>query len=487
MIFQKAYNGDQLVYRAYRNGKLIWDFGAHAGGIHIESALKLLMPRVEDAVTIQLHNNNLFSCTGDVDINTINPVDSYSHICTNNIFEWHVANTIHRLFAKTISPISIGEIASYGVVFSSGEYRIYYLRHAAEPHHADTVFSGLYCIESANNLCASLHNSDAVDFDKLLLHDTFVAQAETCAKDTVVSLASKSFNDSLYFSPKVHEVADVAMGELSCCTSRGIPAILNVYTVTFVCDGEAKHIERVIDGNDCADPVNREIAIPQRAATAQYTYKYAGWSLEDDDIVDENALEKITKDTTIYAAFDATIRCYTARFWVDDALEDSQEVAYGDVAIPPELTKEGYVLTWSPSDLTITGDTDFYGTWVRDYILPEQTLSFAHNSTYGVHTASADLLKEIITGQKYVVQWGENAWVCECKSITYSLNNVYIPTVEMKKSLGNAKTLTTIFGVNATTNEPDTKEPFLLVANNKSITLYTKSDDPARSVSIYKL
>lgn len=74
-------------------------------------------------------------------------------------------------------------------------------------------------------------------------------------------------------------------------------------------------------------------------------------------------LPAITADTTFYAVFNATVRKYTANFYVNGVLESSQQVPYGEAATPPELTKGGYELSWEPSDLTVYGDTDFYGTW----------------------------------------------------------------------------------------------------------------------------
>jgi WD40 repeat protein len=81
-----------------------------------------------------------------------------------------------------------------------------------------------------------------------------------------------------------------------------------------------------------------------------------------------SALNVVTGDRTVYAAYTQNVRYYTARFYDGATLmQEPQLVAYGSKATPPDTTKAGYAFVgWTPSDLTIYADTDFYGTWEED-------------------------------------------------------------------------------------------------------------------------
>lgn len=141
-------------------------------------------------------------------------------------------------------------------------------------------------------------------------------------------------------------------------------------TVTFCnYDGTELYSRQVFIGDDCPDPVTQgKISTPTKASTAQYYYTHNGWSTTEGGSASTTALKSITADTTVYAAYSSTVRKYTVRFYDGDTLMKTEQVAYGSKATPPDTGKEGFSFTgWTPSDLTIKADTDFYGAWEVDF------------------------------------------------------------------------------------------------------------------------
>ena len=70
----------------------------------------------------------------------------------------------------------------------------------------------------------------------------------------------------------------------------------------------------------------------------------------------------------IVSAYSRTVRYYNAKFYDSDGtLMKAVRVAYGSQAVPPDTLKTGFAFVgWTPSNLTIYGDTNFYGTWKVD-------------------------------------------------------------------------------------------------------------------------
>lgn len=138
--------------------------------------------------------------------------------------------------------------------------------------------------------------------------------------------------------------------------------------VTFMRGEEELLKYPVISGDTCHDPVSKGlIATPTKEQTVSTVYTYSGWSLTDGGAASSSALANVTEDRTVYVAFAASARKYTANFYDGSTLKKTEQVGYGSKATPPDTLKDGYdFVGWTPSDLTITGDTDFYGTWEVD-------------------------------------------------------------------------------------------------------------------------
>jgi hypothetical protein len=149
-------------------------------------------------------------------------------------------------------------------------------------------------------------------------------------------------------------------------THEGGGAVEGTATVTFCnYDGTELFSRLVFVGDNCPDPIAQgKINEPTRESSAQYTYTYNGWSLTAGGTASASALNVVTGDRTVYAAYTQNVRYYTARFYDGTTLMKEEQVAYGSKATEPLTAKDGYnFIGWTPSDLTIYADTDFYGTW----------------------------------------------------------------------------------------------------------------------------
>ena len=140
-------------------------------------------------------------------------------------------------------------------------------------------------------------------------------------------------------------------------------AVVNEYTVTFKnWDGEVLQSGKVPYGT-----VPSYSGTPTKAADAEYTYAFAGWSPE---------VTAVTGDATYTATYTATTRTYMVvwKNWDGEVLETDREVPYGTVPSydGEEPTKEGddqytYTFTgWDPAVGAITSDTVYTAQFGED-------------------------------------------------------------------------------------------------------------------------
>lgn len=122
---------------------------------------------------------------------------------------------------------------------------------------------------------------------------------------------------------------------------------------------------------------------PSRAQTAQYTFKFAGWSRKKDQLVaDPEAINRVTADRNVYAAYTGTVKTYTVRFYSGTTLlYTAAVVPYGSTAqyvgdTPAFIgdNPENYEFCgWSPSNVNITGNTECKAKF--RYIAIEETIT----------------------------------------------------------------------------------------------------------------
>lgn len=150
-------------------------------------------------------------------------------------------------------------------------------------------------------------------------------------------------------------------------------------------------------GVEIADPIASGIItpVPTKESTAQYHYTYGGWAHTPNSEPDITALRGITADTTLYVAFNRTLRSYTVKFVSGGTILKECKVNYGSAAIygaddPIKMdtnVPEVYEFTgWIPSPDNITGNTTCYAQFyfnendedLHNFVLSE----FDHNVTF---------------------------------------------------------------------------------------------------------
>lgn len=148
--------------------------------------------------------------------------------------------------------------------------------------------------------------------------------------------------------------------------------IVTSYQVTFKnWDGTtfAEATQTVRYGGTALNPVTAGmIETPVKAATVGETFTYTGW---------DKPLTNIVTDTVITAAFVASVRYYTVRFWYDEAesnlLQTSSVPAYGSCAWEgDDLTRgDGAVwMGWNNVTSNVQADLDVHALFVTP-VLPD--------------------------------------------------------------------------------------------------------------------
>lgn len=121
----------------------------------------------------------------------------------------------------------------------------------------------------------------------------------------------------------------------------------------------------VVDGGDGT----YSGSTPSKASTAQYTYSFSGWAKKPGGSADSTALKAVTADRNVYAAFTATVRKYTVKYYNGHTLlQTVTNVPYGgsatytgDTPVSSEGSVEDYPFEgWEPTGKNITGDTSCY-------------------------------------------------------------------------------------------------------------------------------
>lgn len=164
------------------------------------------------------------------------------------------------------------------------------------------------------------------------------------------------------------------------------------------------------------------VASPLIPSTDAKIYPVIGWSSADDATSDSDALENVTEDRTVYAVVMEKPRKYAVNFF-DDAgkLVKSQRVAYGTSATPPDTFREGYIFNgWALSDgtistdLVITSNTDFYGSWELDqgWIVPMTLPSGLTSAWHAKYTSD---------GTRLVLLANSALWMYDATTQPYTL------------------------------------------------------------------
>ncbi len=105
---------------------------------------------------------------------------------------------------------------------------------------------------------------------------------------------------------------------------------LNRYTVTFDLGEEGTKTYTYTFGHDLRDVVYN-LGIPEKSATAQYSFTFAGWKDQNGkSYADSTEFPLLIGDMTFTAQFDATVNYYKVIFDVEGVLTE-QTLAYGEM------------------------------------------------------------------------------------------------------------------------------------------------------------
>lgn len=123
-------------------------------------------------------------------------------------------------------------------------------------------------------------------------------------------------------------------------------------------DGTLITTETILDGGD-----GSYAGRPSRAQTAQYTYTFAGWNIDQSaSTADANATKAVTADRTVYAIFTSTVRTYTITWANDDNSTLATETyQYGATpnykgGTPVSKVDSSYPFEgWTPAIAKVTG------------------------------------------------------------------------------------------------------------------------------------
>ncbi len=154
-------------------------------------------------------------------------------------------------------------------------------------------------------------------------------------------------------------------GSVTVNVEKGTSDVEAVY-VTFMSYNGAKELHKraVLPGNDCMDVwASGLIDADIKSSTNTEVFAQNGWALSANGEADANALKNVTEDRIVYAAFVASTRYYTVRFFDGDTLLKTMQCTYGGTA-DYTIEKDGYLFNgWTPSNTNITADTDCYAQW----------------------------------------------------------------------------------------------------------------------------
>ena len=166
-------------------------------------------------------------------------------------------------------------------------------------------------------------------------------------------------------------------------------ATTNIYKVTWKNGNSVLQIKEVHYG----EMPTYSGDIPQKTATAQYTYVFKGWSPE---------VSAVTGDTTYNAVFDAILNEYSIIWKCDDKVLQTDKIAYGETpkfngTTPQKEANDQYTYVfkgWSPDISEVTGDTTYNAlfdtitnkytvTWMNgDTVLQSGKVAYGENPTY---------------------------------------------------------------------------------------------------------
>lgn len=204
--------------------------------------------------------------------------------------------------------------------------------------------------------------------------------------DGTIYEANKTIITSDVEGSEIHHIGNLSLNSEG--TDTGEPFLITLYTDTpetvivkakeTTTDTSVTHtigvytetakllVYPVIEGDTVRDPVAKGyIEAPTKEQTVSTVYSYSGWSLTNGGSASASALQNVTEDRVVYAAFAESARMYTVNFYDGETLVNTEQVAYGGSSTY-EYGKDGCIFTgWTPEPTNITGDLDCYANYIE--------------------------------------------------------------------------------------------------------------------------
>ncbi len=233
------------------------------------------------------------------------------------------------------------------------------------PVVADAIYTATYD-ETVNEYTITFVNWDGTE-----LQSTKVAYGETPVYSGVTPTRPSSEQYNYSFAGWTPEIVPVVADATYTAT---FTEAVGEYTVRFVNDdGTELQSTKVPYG----EMPKYEGETPTKAATAQFTYTFKGWTPE---------IVPVTADATYTATYTETVNEYTVRFVNDDGTElQSTKVPYGETPVysgetPTKAADEQYSYTfkgWTPEIIPVTADATYTATY--DETVNEYTVKFVND------------------------------------------------------------------------------------------------------------
>lgn len=306
---------------------------------------------------------------------------------------------------------------------------------------------------------------------------------EEPAKQDGIVLKNRDGNPVTYPGIKCIHVLSSEDGEL--VTFAAVSSGQVTASVLFMdYDGTTLFSRHVFIGDACPDPVEHDkITEPTgKENTDKYSFgAWCGWGLSPDADADPEILLNVSGDMVVYAIYEKELRYYTVNFYDGNTIIDTQQIAYGETANPPNTDREGYTFVgWDSYDFVITEDRDFYGTWEVEApsdIVPLQTITTANDtSSSGAYKGKISVNAKLETGKTYCIEFNGVTYTCVCRDVKYTVSSLSGASFGRTATVGNARIITKMMGYSATASVSATSEPFFIYNDIATvIVVYTKT------------
>lgn len=223
---------------------------------------------------------------------------------------------------------------------------------------------GFAIVHDVTNGYMHLLSTEQVASHKVGVYEVAVDNTQYVIKGSTLTAIAKSIRKKTGSGDKI---SPTAMAAAIDNISGGGGSAEGCVTMTFMNGDTVKFTRPVYIGDDCPDPIRQgHIAEDdvKKDSTVDKVFTRNGWSRTNGGAADDTALDNVTEDRTVWAAFSEDVRLYTATYYDDDGsylYEESLPYNSTPKYIPP--AKDGLALDkWIPEE-PVTGDMSYTAVW----------------------------------------------------------------------------------------------------------------------------